>query len=812
MIIKNRSLIRGYLLKLFVTLVLLVLTLELTNFSIAGAKEVPTARKMLDRAENYYLQGDYDRAIELLNELLKTPQQINYVTIRSNLAEIYRHLGQYNQVTFHWKMAIESIETTNDEAQKSRLIALKIDLARAYTHLGQTGLAIPLLEEAISLAKQERKPKIEGIARKALGDAARVAGKYDRAITAYTASRKRTRNSESIVKIFNGLVNVYQLRRQQNLVEAKGAKLEKNGSLVTEYNQLANTDRAKAIQYAKRAVAVATEKNLTSLATVRALLNWQRLSPNKKTKISSQRISSLLARLPASRSKVYLLIELANLEQPEAIEILSQAAKTASALEDKRALSFALGALGNTYEKKGDLKQALSWTQEAQKAAQEVFATDSLYQWQWQAARLYQVIGADDSARDAYQGAIASVQSIRNDLLNAEKQMQLDIRSQVEPIYREYLSLLLKSGDKARIKEALNIADLLQLAQLQSYFEDDCLEIKSNSQLNKALTRTDTVIIRSIILEDKTYLILRLPDGTVKSYPVSIKAKQLETQIDNWRSLLETLSSERYLALSQSLYDLLIRPLAKDLKAIAPSRIVFINDGRLRNVPMAALHDGQKFLIEKYVISYSLGLNSISKRKTKLDNLKTLVFGLTVPKNGFPALTEIKQEIDDLAKFLNVSQFFNQEFTRENFQQQLDKSYSIVHLATHAQFSGSFEHSFIQAFDQEISLTKLENILSFSQQSIELLILSACQTAAGNERSILGLAGIAARSGIDSVVGSLWAVNDAKTANLMKNFYNNLSIENENLNESQALRAAQLEQIEQTLGHPGNWSSFIVIE
>jgi CHAT domain-containing protein len=805
-LIKNISLIRGYLFKLFVTL---VLTLELTNSSMARAKEVPTAREMLDQAQNYYLQGEYDRAILLLNKLLKTPQQIDSVTIDSNLAEVYRHLGQYNQAIAHWKKAIESIETKNDEVQKPKLIALKIDLARAYTHLGQTSLAIPLLEEAISLAKQEQKPEIEGAAQKALGDAERVAGEYDRAIAAYTTSLKRTQDYESIIKILNGLVEVYQLRRQQNLGFAEGAKLEKNQGLFTKYNQLAKKDRTEAIQYAKRAVAVAADKNLTSLATVRALLNWQRLSPKRETTISFKRISSLLARLPASRSKVYLLIELAELEQPEAIEILSQAVKTASGFGDKRALSFALGGLGNTYEKRGELKQALFWTQKAQLAAQEVFATDSLYQWQWQAGRIYRAMGADDSARDAYQGAIASVQSIRNDLLNAEKQLQLDIRSQVEPIYREYLGLLLKSGNKAQITEALNTADLLQLSQLQSYFEDDCLEIKSSSKINKAFTRSDTVIIRSIILEDETYLILRLPNGTVKSYPVKIKAKQLETQIDNWRYLLEELSSERYLALSQSLYNLLIRPLANDLEAIAPARIVFINDGRLRNVPMAALHDGQKFLIEKYAISYSLGLNSISKRETERDDLKTLAFGLTVRRNGFPALTNTEQEIDDLGKFVDVSQFVNQEFTQENFQQQLDKGYPIVHLATHAQFGGSPENTFIQAFDREISLNELEAILSGLQQPIELLVLSACQTAAGNDRSILGLAGIAARSSIDSVVGSLWAVNDAQTVSLMEDFYKYLS--QESLNESQALRAAQLEQIEQPLGHPGIWSSFIVI-
>lgn len=609
---------------------------------------------------------------------------------------------------------------------------------------------------------------------------------------------------ESVQEIFSQAQSYYA--QGQYIIEARGADLEGNRDLSTQYTQLAKTDRAKAKQYAESAVQIS--KNLTSMATVGALLNLNRLSSKQEPNANFERITSILDSLPASHSKVYLLINLAELEQQKAIEVLSKAAETATTLKDKRALSFALGALGNAYEKKGSLEQALVWTQKAQLAAQEVFAADSLYQWQWQAGRLYQRIGAEDAAKDAYREAIASVQSIRNDLLNAEKQLQLDFRSQVEPIYREFLSLLLESGNKAHIQEALVTADLLQLSQLQSFFGDDCLEIKPTIQADKALTLTDTVIIRSIILEDKTYLILIRPDETVKGYPVRIKAKQLQMQIDNWRYSLEDLSSERYLSLSQSFYDLLIRPLEKDLAAY--SRIIVINDGKLRNVPMAALHDGQKFLIEKYAISYSLGLNSVSKREVNQDNLKTLAFGLTVGKNGFPALANVRREIEDIAKFVDVSQFLNQEFTKENFQRQLEKGYPIVHLATHARFGGSNDTAFIQAFDQEISLTELEAILSSLQQPIELLVLSACQTAAGNDRSVLGLAGIAARAGVNTVVGSLWAVNDSQTASLIEDFYKSLS--QESLNESFALRAAQLEQISQPLGHPGIWSSFVVIE
>jgi CHAT domain-containing protein/Tfp pilus assembly protein PilF len=807
-----------------------LLILHLSNFSLvvcgvstqdlgvakltALAKEAVSARAILLQAQSYYVQGKYSRAIALFKELLQNPHNLDLVVIHSNLAEVYSHLGQYSQGIKHWKKAIELTEAKNDKLKNRELLALKIDLARAYTHQGQVTLAIPLLKEVIAGTKKERVQELENVAQRALGNAYKISGEYERAIIAYDTSLKKTSdrqrrgeaNRESKTKILNGLVEVYRLRSQQYFIEAQGAILEKDRGLSLKYTQLAKKDRLKAIKCAKRAVSIS--KNLISLATARALINWRRLSAQPENKRNFEQVSSILEELPASRSKVYLLISLAELEPQKAIEVLPQAIATASSLGDRRALSFALGALGSTYEKAGSLKQALFWTQKAQLAAQAVFAIDSLYRWQWQAGRIYRAMGAKDAAKDAYRGAIASVQTIRNDLISAQQQFQLDFRSQIEPIYRELLGLLLEGGKKAQIEETLETADLLQISQLQSYFDDDCLEIRANSQQNQTFTQNNTALIRSIILNNKTYLILKLPNGTLKSYPVAMGAKQLQTQIEQWRSALEDISSESYLPLSQSLYDLLIRPLAKDLAPSNPASITFINDGILNNVPMAALHDGKNFLIEKYAISYSLGLNKIGDRQIISNNLKTLAFGLTVPQNGFPALANVKQEIEGVEKLDGGSQLLDREFTEENFQQRIKEDYPIVHMATHAQFGGSIDNTFIQAFEQEISLTQLENILSSSQQPIKLLVLSACQTAAGNERAVLGLAGVAARSKISNVVGSLWAVNDAQTVGLMEGFYQ--SLRSESVNE--ALRAAQLKQIGQSLGHPGIWSSFILIE
>ncbi|NJN39460.1 MAG: CHAT domain-containing protein [Acaryochloridaceae cyanobacterium CSU_3_4] len=153
----------------------------------------------------------------------------------------------------------------------------------------------------------------------------------------------------------------------------------------------------------------------------------------------------------------------------------------------------------------------------------------------------------------------------------------------------------------------------LQFSQLQSFFGDACLELRqalTNSQSSSP--KTNAAIVHTILLNDSSYVILELPDGTIRAYEIATSTEQLRQMIQRWRSQLEDTKRVPlgYRELSEKLYNLLIRPIESDLVKDRVGELVFVNDGLLRNVPPAALHDGKQFLIEKYPISISLGLKS----------------------------------------------------------------------------------------------------------------------------------------------------------------------------------------------------------
>jgi CHAT domain-containing protein len=308
-------------------------------------------------------------------------------------------------------------------------------------------------------------------------------------------------------------------------------------------------------------------------------------------------------------------------------------------------------------------------------------------------------------------------------------------------------------------------------------------------------------------------MILQLPDGLLTRYPVRMSAEQLQKEIDSLRLLLEKRATDEYLPQAQKIYDALMRPLEVDLAAANPTSLIFVNDGVLRKVPMAALHDGKQFLVQKYAIATTPSLSLTAREPLDRTKLQALVLGLTVERPPFAALVNVNDEATGVEKILQGTKLLDHNFTLKNLQAQLQaESYPIVHMATHGKFGTDAASTFLLMYDSQLTIEQIDNVLRANKrrQPVELLTLSACQTAAGDNRSALGIAGVAVRAGVKTALASLWFINDESTVPLIEEFYTQLS--QPGVTKAEALRRAQIKMIaDRDYSHPAVWSPFILI-
>ncbi len=265
------------------------------------------------------------------------------------------------------------------------------------------------------------------------------------------------------------------------------------------------------------------------------------------------------------------------------------------------------------------------------------------------------------------------------------------------------------------------------------------------------------------------------------------------------------------------MYRWLIEPIAPELEKRQVNNLIFIADYGLRSVPMAVLHDGQKFLIEKYSIANTPSFSLLDTEFEGLQNSEVLAMGASIFADQEP-LPAVPLELQTIAGNLWPGQIFlNQPFTVENLiQQRQRRTFGIVHLAIHADFnSGDANRSYIQFFDRQLPLDELPS-LQLGQPRVNLLVISACQSAVGDRNAELGFAGLAVKTGVATTVASLWYVSDQGTLALMREFYARLRgapIK------AEALRQAQISLIhsspaqlgDRNLSHPYYWAAFTMV-
>lgn len=492
----------------------------------------------------------------------------------------------------------------------------------------------------------------------------------------------------------------------------------------------------------------------------------------------------------------------------QAAEVLVWASEDAAAASDDRLHSYAIGYLAELYAEDGRIADALILNGRALIAAQRALAPDAIYRWQWQLARMRRTSGDETGAIDAYRAAVETLRGAREisgpDLAD---------------LYLQLVDLLLRraAGEDAATRQALlvetrAILEDQKAGELRDYFHDACLDAQRKTTPDEV---PGALVLYPILLEDRTELVTSR-SGVLASYVVPIDRDTLTAEVRALRLTLEKRTTREYLLHARQLYDWLIRPLEAELVADGVDTLVVVPGGPLRTIPFAALNDRetQEFLIEKIPIAITPGLTLTEPRRIPLRDVRVLAVGVSEPVQGYAGLVHVTHELAAISKVFPTRQLLNSDFLTQRFETEVsERAFDIVHLATHGEFTADASQSYLLTYDGRVSIDQLGALVSttrFRERGLELLTLSACETAAGDDRAALGLAGVALRAGARSALATLWSVNDEVSAELLSVFY--LGLGDASVSRASALQRAQIKVLRmQSYEHPMYWSPYLLI-
>ncbi|MDV2990718.1 MAG: hypothetical protein N4J56_000372 [Chroococcidiopsis sp. SAG 2025] len=759
-------------------------------------------------------------------------------------------------------------ETHDSRSQEVLAQALDIQ-ARLQLLTGETETAIETWGRSAALYTQvgnkagEIRSQINSV------QALRAMGLYSRALTKSTELNQSLRNTPASLTKAVSLRSLGEVLQQVGDLEQSRKTLQESLQIAQSLPSapetaaallsLGNTasaqgDTEAALDYYQQAEKSAPTANTKLQAQLNQLQLLSQTQRDSAARELIPQIETQLAQLPPSRATVYAHINFAdslmkrgarseergareeeqggekiaggattNDQLPttqEIAQVLATAVQQARSLKDPRAEAYALGSLGGLYEQVGQLAEAKKLTQQALLITQSIDAPDIAYSWQWQLGRLLKAEKDNKGAIAAYADAVKTLQSLRNDLVSINPSVQFSFRESVEPVYRQFVGLLLQDDgtqpSQDNLNQARSVFESLKAAELVDFFRAACLDTQPTQ-----IDRVDpqAAVIYPVILEDRLEVILSLPKQPLRHYATALPRTQVESAIDQLRQNLVIRYSQEFLTLSQQVYDWLIRPAAADIDKSGVKTLVFVLDISLQKLPMAALHDGKQYLVQKYSVALTPSLELLQPQPLSRERLRALTAGLTEPRGDYPALTNVALELNQIRSEVPGRELLNQNFTSTSLRNQIKSlPFSIVHIASHAQFGSQADQTYILAWDGPINVKQLDELLRVREPSsdlerpnaIELLVLSGCRTVAGDRRAALGMAGVAVRAGARSTLATLWYVSDAATVPLMSQFYQELSTAE--MTKAEALRRAQLALLENPrYRHPVYWAPYVLV-
>jgi len=744
-----------------------------------------------------------------------------------------------------WRSAAQLLQQNGDVQRQSLLLS---DIGAAYQLLGQIKFAESALNEGYQLAMQSHDPTARVLLENNIGSLDINMQKFLEAERHLTYARElsmQTRVTHDQALTLNNLGNLWEAENHSAL-----ACQAYRDSLKLSHDDLLLQARAHA--------------NLMGVLCYMAQDNEsdQERDPAQEVQDEFPVAMAEVQQLPATYGKAQVLLSLSSSASKLAVSrrplnngtetnltgasgrlsktleaknwwaqaVLSSksALQVATAIENENLASVAMGNLGEIAATQGQDEQAFQYNEQARFLAQKAQSPSLLYRWEWQRGRLFKQLGNVAEAIAAYQRAVDTFETLCNCNQLLQDNPRESFRTQIAPLYYELADLYLNSG---KLSEARDTVERLKSAEISDYYRDDCVisGLHKMKEIEMALQKQaglqHAAIIYYIALPNRTEILLSLASG-LKRVQSKITLDDLNREVPAFRRSLETsaLRSPRYLTAAQRLYQGLIDPIKQLLitQTQQITTLVFVPDGVLRTVPMAALYDGHNYLVEQYTIAVIPGLRLMDPQPLGRHHTKVFIGGISEAIQGFNALPKVRDELHYVAQTYATQPddtLLNERFQKNKVLSALENGqFSIVHIASHAQFGNSASQTFLLAYDNKISLDDLEAAIrphQFQGTPVELLVLSACETASVNEqalpsdRAALGLAGIALKSGARSALATLWGANDEVTLKLITLFYDALK-QVPKLSKAEALRQAQIKMIHDGTA-PADWAPYLII-
>jgi CHAT domain-containing protein len=491
-----------------------------------------------------------------------------------------------------------------------------------------------------------------------------------------------------------------------------------------------------------------------------------------------------------------------------AAELLAQVASLAQSIGSPRMRSFAEGFRAEIYQRSGREEEALILNEFALLAAVESDDAGLVARWSTERGRLLDRLGREKASLVAYRLAREAVDRLRGHV------PPRDFVAVASPAIHGLVDLLLRESDdtsdsQKRRVEAIDALEDLNADQIRDFFDDPCL---IGSTPSSSPDYTDAAVVYPILLDNRAELLIARSDR-VSRILLDEKPGALEALARRFADQLRDRTSSRYRRSARRLYEIMIEP-AKDVLLESGSTIVFVPPRALLGVPFAALQDPdtKEFLVQKRPIAVTPSFRLSEPRPINREEMIGLVAGLTDPAPGFDPLPFVSEEVASVVEAFPSRTLVGRDFTAERIEASLRAApVGLLHIASHAVFEEQVSRSFIVTSNGRILLDDFASLIAKTRfradRPLELLTLSACESARGNEEALLGLAGVAIRSGARSALGTLWPVQDEATALAMRHFYHELA--RPGVSRAEALRRAQSAMIADDLfGHPVFWAPF----